>query len=226
MTDSADAPLSELPAVGPDNEGRNLVDRVRETATTQLTRQKNRASDGIGAVAQAVRQSMRPLRDREHDVFARYVERAADHIEGFSRRVRQKDVIELAHDAEDLARRQPVLFLGGALALGLIGARLFGRPVRALPRESAPPQGAGPGEFGTGDHFGATAEPMPAIREDSGPSTPAPTARASTQAAVPPTSPTPFERMMSDTPLLVGGGGLMLGAALGLALAQMDREAR
>ena len=225
MTDSADAPRPEVRAVRPAHEDR-LIDRVRETATAQLTWQKNRASEGIGAVAQAVRQSMGALRDQEHDVLARYVERAADRIDRFSRRVRQKDVVELAHDVEDLARRQPVLFLGGALALGLVGARVFGRPVHALPRESAQLHGAGAVEFAPGDRSGASEEPMAPIREDSGPSNPAPVARASALSSVAQAPPTPFERMMADTPLLVGGGVLMLGAALGLALAQMDRDAR
>jgi hypothetical protein len=230
MTDSADAPLSEFSAVEPANGIHSLIGRVRETAATQLTWQKNRATDGLVAVAQAVRQSMRPLRDREHDVLAQYVERAADRIDGFSRRVRQKDIAELARDVEDLGRRQPAIFLGGALALGLVGARVFGRPVRALPREASEGRGAGPIEFAVDDHSGATAEPLSPIREDSGPSDTTPRIGTSTLTAMgsarPAPVPTPLERMMEDTPLLVGAGVLMLGAAFGLALMQSEREAR
>jgi hypothetical protein len=53
------------------------------------------------------------------------VERAADQIDSFSRSLREKDVNELLDDAQQLARRQPALFIGGAFVLGLIGARFF-----------------------------------------------------------------------------------------------------
>ena len=44
---------------------------------------------------------------------------------GFSERLKNKDVTELLNDAQRLARRQPALFVGGAFALGLLGARFL-----------------------------------------------------------------------------------------------------
>ena len=40
-----------------------MVDRVRETAAAQLTTQKTRATEALGSVAAALRQSSQPLRD-------------------------------------------------------------------------------------------------------------------------------------------------------------------
>ena len=40
-----------------------IVDRVKETATAQLTTQKDRGIDAIGSVTQAVRSSSQKLRD-------------------------------------------------------------------------------------------------------------------------------------------------------------------
>jgi len=101
------------------------VDRVRDKAAAQLSSQKDRATDGLGSVAQAVRQSTQQLRDQKHDTIAGYVEQAADQIEKFSQRLRDKDVGELLDDAQRLARRQPAVFIGSAFALGVIGARFL-----------------------------------------------------------------------------------------------------
>jgi hypothetical protein len=105
--------------------GSGLMDRVREGANTQLSTQKNRATDGIGSVAQAVRQTTQHLRAQQHDTIARYVDQAADQLERVSERLRQKDVGELLQDAQQFARRQPAVFIGSAFAIGLLGARFL-----------------------------------------------------------------------------------------------------
>jgi len=102
-----------------------IVSRVRERAAAELSTQKNLAFDGIGSVAQAVRQSTQHLREQQHDTLAGYVEQAADEIERFAQQLRGKDLNELFDDAQQMARRQPAVFIGSAFALGLIGARFF-----------------------------------------------------------------------------------------------------
>jgi hypothetical protein len=105
--------------------GSGVMNRVRESATAQLTTQKNKATEGIGTVAQAVRQSTQQLRDAQHETLAQYVESAASQIEQFSQRLRDKNVGDLVEDAQRLARRQPAVFIGSAFALGLLGVRFF-----------------------------------------------------------------------------------------------------
>ena len=102
-----------------------IVGRVKERATAQLATQKDKATDGLGSVAQAVRETTQHLRSRQHEAVAGYAEKAADQIERFSQRLKEKDVTELLDDAQQLARRQPALFIGGAFALGLLGARFL-----------------------------------------------------------------------------------------------------
>jgi hypothetical protein len=102
-----------------------IMGRVRERATAQLENQKGRATDGIGSVAQAVRQSTRQLRDQQHDTIAQYVEQAVDQLDRFSARLREKNVSELVDDVQRFARRQPALFIGAAFAVGLLGARFL-----------------------------------------------------------------------------------------------------
>ena len=102
-----------------------IAGKVRERAAAQLNTQKDRATEGIGSVAQVARDTTQHLRDTQHETIARYVEQAADQLDRFSQGLKDKDVGELVEDAQRLARRQPGLFVGGAFALGLAGARFF-----------------------------------------------------------------------------------------------------
>jgi hypothetical protein len=102
-----------------------MMSKVREKATEQLSTQKDKATDGLGSVAQAVRQSTQQLRDQQHDTLAGYVEQAADQIDRLSKTLRNKDVGELFEDAQRLARRNPSLFIGSAFVLGVVGARFL-----------------------------------------------------------------------------------------------------
>jgi hypothetical protein len=106
-------------------QSRGFMGRVKERASAQLNTQKDRATDGIGSAVQAVRQSTQQLRDQKHDTVAQYIEQAADQLDRFANRIKEKNVNELLDDAQRFARRQPALFIGGALALGLLGSRFF-----------------------------------------------------------------------------------------------------
>ena len=126
-------------ASGSESQSRGIVDTVRERASAQLTTQKDRALDGLGGVADAVRKTTQSLREHQHETLAGYVEQAANQIERFSRNLKNKDVGELVRDAQGLARRQPALFVGSAFAIGLLGARFFksSSPDRGMNRRGA-----------------------------------------------------------------------------------------
>jgi ElaB/YqjD/DUF883 family membrane-anchored ribosome-binding protein len=101
------------------------MDRVRDGASSQISQQKDRATEGLTSLAQAVRQSTQSLRDNQQGTVAQYVERAADRIEQFSTTLRERDLKELARDAERFARRQPAVFIGAAFAAGVLAARFL-----------------------------------------------------------------------------------------------------
>ena len=103
----------------------SVIDRVRQSATEQFTTQKDRGIDALGSVTQAVRSSSQRLRDEKHETIAGYVDQAVDQVESWSRRIKEKNLDELASDVQRLARRQPAVFIGSAFALGLIGARFL-----------------------------------------------------------------------------------------------------
>jgi hypothetical protein len=105
--------------------GNGFVGRVKETATAQLTTQKDRGTSALDSVVQAVRSTTGKLREDKHDMIANSLEQAASQIETWSHRLRDKDVGELLTDVQRLARRQPGLFIGSAFALGVVGARFL-----------------------------------------------------------------------------------------------------
>lgn len=104
---------------------RGVMDRVRESATAQIATQKNRATDSLGSFAQAVRKTSQPLRENQQTAIAEYVDKAADQIERFSTRLRERDVKDIVGDVQQFARRQPAVFIGTALAIGVLTARFL-----------------------------------------------------------------------------------------------------
>ena len=103
---------------------RGWMGRLRERATAQLSTQKDLLASGIGNVATAARQSTPVLRERQHDAIAQYVDRAADGLDRFSAQLRDRDVNDIMVDVGRAAKKQPALFLGTAVAIGIIGARV------------------------------------------------------------------------------------------------------
>lgn len=102
-----------------------VADRARQQATSRLDDQKERATGSLTSVAQALRQTGQHLREQDQGLAGDYTDQAAERIEQFAGYLRRRDLNRLIGDAEDLGRRQPALFLGGAFALGLLGARFL-----------------------------------------------------------------------------------------------------
>jgi hypothetical protein len=105
--------------------GGEVVEQTRTRAFDMMDEQKSRAAEGLGSVASALRQTSETLRSGDQAQFGQVAERAADAVERFSDELRNKDVNELLHEAERFARREPELFLGGAVLLGLMAARFM-----------------------------------------------------------------------------------------------------
>jgi hypothetical protein len=106
----------------------SVADRVAGTAQekvgTQVDTALTRAGDTISQVADAVRQSGEQLRDQQPQV-ASFADTAAGQVDRFAQYLRGANAQDLLRQTEDFARRQPAIFLGGALALGLIASRFL-----------------------------------------------------------------------------------------------------
>ncbi|HEX8465117.1 MAG TPA: hypothetical protein VF627_10920 [Abditibacterium sp.] len=111
-----------------------VVGAVKEQAVSRLDKQKEHAVAELASVAGTVRQMGDQLKAPEHGAVAQYAaqygDMAADQLQHLSGYLRQHDVKQLVREVEGFARREPLLFTGGAFILGLIGARfLKSKPV-------------------------------------------------------------------------------------------------
>lgn len=100
-------------------------ERAKEHTQTVLDQQKSAAADQIGGLASALHQTADSLQQQNYGFVAQYTERAARSLEDMAESLRARDINELIGQCEQLARRQPALFVGSSVALGFAFARFF-----------------------------------------------------------------------------------------------------
>lgn len=101
------------------------MEQVRGSAFQMMDQQKHRAADSLGSVASALHQTGDNLQNGDQDAIGQYAHRAADTVDQFAQQLRDKNVDQLFSEAEQFARREPELFLGGAVLLGLLASRFL-----------------------------------------------------------------------------------------------------
>jgi ABC-type transporter Mla subunit MlaD len=118
-----------------------VADRVADTAQQQVGARVDtgmtKAGEMLEQVANAVRQSGDQLRTDQPQV-AGFADTAAEQVDRFARYLRDTNAQDLMGEAESFARRQPAIFLGGAMALGLLASRFL---------KASPRQGASQGQY-------------------------------------------------------------------------------
>jgi ElaB/YqjD/DUF883 family membrane-anchored ribosome-binding protein len=114
----------------------NLTEQVRQQATTQLTSQKERAVDTLETVSLLLHQAGEHAHQQDKALLANYVDKAAQQVGTLSESLAQQDVTQIIQTTKDFARREPMLFVGGALAAGFLGAR-FLRSSAQQPQETS-----------------------------------------------------------------------------------------
>jgi hypothetical protein len=106
-------------------QGKKAVDRAAERARSLASEQKSLMAEELTGIAEAVRAGAGRLNEQDRVGIARYAERAANSLESMSDAVRRKDLAMLVNDVEGFARRQPGIFVGGAVAAGFLLARFL-----------------------------------------------------------------------------------------------------
>ncbi|MDP8905338.1 MAG: hypothetical protein M3N29_08480 [Chloroflexota bacterium] len=101
-----------------------IAEQAQQTAEAHVSTQKDQAAQALHSVASAVRDSGQRLRS-EQPQLASLAEQAAQKVDEASDYIRQHDVRDFVRTAEDFARREPLLFLGGAFAIGFLTARFL-----------------------------------------------------------------------------------------------------
>lgn len=116
---------------------REIADDVRHRAAdeleTRLSDQKGRATHSLGDLAQSLRSASGQMSDQ--DGLGRYLGQAADRVDTLASFLDNREIGELVDEVEDFARRQPAAFVGGAFALGVLGARFLKSSRRGLAEE-------------------------------------------------------------------------------------------
>ncbi len=98
---------------------------AKHRAESMVDERKNQTAERLQGIAGALRETSTKLQDQQEDTFANYAATAADQVDKFSGYLRNQNVGDLLHDVDSLARRQPELFLAGALAAGFLLGRFF-----------------------------------------------------------------------------------------------------
>ncbi|MEO7965511.1 MAG: hypothetical protein ABIT38_16500 [Gemmatimonadaceae bacterium] len=131
-------------------------DQLREGFNTG----RKRAAGTLDSVAQSLISSA----DDSEGVTGRYIGRAGQQVKRLSDYLENTDPQQLMAQTEGFARRQPLLFLGGAFAIGLIAARYLKSSQRA---ENASSQGGGRRvNQSDWERQGDWERPLPGFRED------------------------------------------------------------
>lgn len=107
------------------DQAKQALGKAQDQAMSMVSSRKEEAASQLDNIAHAFRETSTQLRSQNNDQIARYTENLADQVERVAGYIHNGDVNQFLSDAEDLARRQPELFLGGAFTLGLLAARFF-----------------------------------------------------------------------------------------------------
>ena len=98
---------------------------ARQAARSYGEAQKRSAAEGMSGLAAALHSAARQLENTPSGALAPFVEQAAERIDDASQRLREEDLSALLARAEGLARRQPMVFIGGSIVLGFAVARML-----------------------------------------------------------------------------------------------------
>jgi hypothetical protein len=117
------------------DQAKNTFQQAKERAGSSLGESKGQLADQIGTVADALRRTTEHLRSEDQNRIAGLTETLARQVDQVSNYIRNKDAGAMRYDLENVARRQPAVMIGGALVLGLIGARFLKSSERRRERQ-------------------------------------------------------------------------------------------
>jgi hypothetical protein len=114
-----------------------VADNVKDQALSAAEEGKEGIAERLEDMAGAVHRSGEQV-EGQQDWLAQLVERGADELGNLASTVRSNDLRGLVGKLEDIARRQPVLFVGAAMAVGFASARLGKVAIAGASRSDLP----------------------------------------------------------------------------------------
>lgn len=114
---------------------KTIVAKAKET-TSQLATEavsaarnaanegKDRASEALNSVSKAVEGAASLVEDKVGPSYGIYARKAADQVAGLAQTLQSKDIDDLIEDTRTFVRKQPMVAIGAAAAIGFVLTRL------------------------------------------------------------------------------------------------------
>ena len=99
--------------------------QTREQFRNQISQRSTQAGEQVSSAADAMRRTSEQLRTEGKDSVAKIVEGVADRGEKLGSYLTRADGDQILRDVEDLARKQPWLFVGGSAVVGFLASRFM-----------------------------------------------------------------------------------------------------
>lgn len=99
-----------------------VTSEAKEAVETNLMRRQEQSAMELTSIANVLREKSEEM---EHSMLAPLIGGAADQMDRASEYMKDASLRDVLQSTESLARREPLLFLGGAFTLGLIAARFL-----------------------------------------------------------------------------------------------------
>jgi hypothetical protein len=103
--------------------GKSMLDDTTGHIASAAKEQKDGLADQMDDVAKAVHRSGEQL-EGQHAWIAGMIERGADELGSLASQLRSNDLSGLLANLQDLARRQPAIFVGASMAAGFAMVRV------------------------------------------------------------------------------------------------------
>ncbi len=111
----------------------HLAERAADVGIQQADHGRELAADGLDKFSRAVRRLSTDM-EADQPQLAGAALAAADQADKAARYLRETDARQVIGNVEDAARKQPLIFLGGAFLLGMAASRLIKAAGREHPR--------------------------------------------------------------------------------------------
>lgn len=106
--------------------GREALEQQKRRGMSMLDQQKGKAADQLKSIASALHQTASECaRHEERQTAGKVLEQAASSLEKAAESLRSADLEELMDQATRMVRRQPAMFIGGAIAAGFLISRFL-----------------------------------------------------------------------------------------------------
>ncbi len=107
------------------HEMQRLKNEIKQRGESLFKEQRKAAAAEVGDIAEALHRTAQQLSERDHSTSARYIDRAAEALDRMVDSVREGDLRTVLRKTEDFARRNPGVFFGGSVLVGLMLSRFL-----------------------------------------------------------------------------------------------------